>query len=84
MSGNVARISASVFINDCITSYDLEMDKKLAEETTVLVECYTVSTCKGNLRNLIFDRFESSLTAGLSKSAQNVMRLLNACSNRIS
>lgn len=27
-----------------IGSYDLELDKKLAEETTVLVESYTVSS----------------------------------------
>jgi len=27
----------------CFTSYDLELDKKLGEETTVLVENYTVS-----------------------------------------
>lgn len=33
----------------CFTSYDLEMDKKLAEETTVLVENYTVSEL-GNSR----------------------------------
>ena len=26
----------------CYVSYDLELDKKLAEETTVLVESYTV------------------------------------------
>jgi hypothetical protein len=32
--------------NDQLTffSYDLELDKKLAEETTVLVESYTVCT----------------------------------------
>lgn len=28
----------------CFMSYDLEMDKKLSEETTTLVESYTVST----------------------------------------
>lgn len=27
----------------CFMSYDLEMDKKLSEETTTLVESYTVS-----------------------------------------
>ena len=28
-----------------MSSYDLDMDTRLSEETTVLVETYTVSTC---------------------------------------
>jgi actin-related protein 2 len=31
----------------CFMSYDLELDKKLSEETTVLVENYTVGTDRG-------------------------------------
>ena len=32
----------------CFTSYDLELDKKLGEETTVLVENYTVGQVVGS------------------------------------
>lgn len=36
----------------CFMSYDLEMDKKLSEETTTLVESYTVSPSVFHLRQL--------------------------------
>jgi actin-related protein 2 len=36
----------------CFMSYDLEMDKKLSEETTVLVENYTVSLLFVSLASL--------------------------------
>jgi actin-related protein 2 len=37
----------------CFMSYDLEMDKKLSEETTTLVESYTVSPSFSCLHELI-------------------------------
>jgi len=39
----MAPYTRQVVIEHTNNSYDLELDKKLAEETTVLVENYTVS-----------------------------------------
>jgi hypothetical protein len=43
MSGQIRYICLTYLLKECTpSSYDLELDKKLAEETTVLVENYTV------------------------------------------
>lgn len=45
MSGmTLTHICCIISLPSVHCSYDLELDKKLAEETTVLVESYTVST----------------------------------------
>lgn len=63
---------------DGLCSYDLDLDKKLSEETTVLVENYTVSRPPSKLAALYSLAFDSCRTDESSKSAQNDMRLRNA------
>ena len=63
----------------CHISYDLALDQKLAEETTVLVESYTVREYVQ-----IFERsssIPSSLMGGQSKWARSGLKLQSACSN---
>jgi hypothetical protein len=63
----------------CFMSYDLEMDKKLSEETTTLVESYTVSTLVSHVHQLI-----SSYPMGeSSRSDLNDTRHPSACSSLI-
>ena len=68
-----------------LCSYDLDLDTRLAEETTVLVETYTVPFFKPILRaaNLL-TRPRSYLMAVSLKSAKSGSRHRSACSNRIS
>ena len=61
-------------------SYDLELDTRLSEETTVLVESYTV----GSFPSFSFYTLnwrDSSQTDVPSKSAQNDSKRQNACSS---
>ena len=63
----------------CFMSYDLEMDKKLSEETTTLVESYTVSSSIFHLHRLMisYPMDESS------RSVLNDTRHPSACSSLI-
>ena len=65
----------------CFVSYDLELDKKLSEETTTLVENYTVSWLPGN--DCLADANRSYPTVESSKSARSDMRHPSACSSPI-
>ncbi len=64
----------------CYVSYDLDLDTRLAEETTTLVESYTVSDYKlmTGLRTYLSFSF---LMAVSSKSVQSGSRHQNACSS---
>ena len=68
----------------CYVSYDLDLDTRLAEETTVLVETYTVSRARFATRWAGLDDLRSFPTAALSKLAQSVSKRQNACSSRTS
>jgi hypothetical protein len=63
----------------CFMSYDLEMDKKLSEETTTLVESYTVSPSVSLLHRLTV----SCPTDESSKLALSDTRHPSACSSLI-
>ena len=63
---------------DGLFSYDLDLDKKLSEETTVLVENYTVGGAVSMLAVLYSLAFDSCRTDESSKSAQNDTKLRNA------
>lgn len=74
----------------CYVSYDLELDTKLSEETTVLVESYTVgiTTWVRLLSDILtgsFFLFLFSLSFPMderSRLAQRGLRPQNVCSNR--
>ena len=68
----------------CYVSYDLDLDTRLAEETTVLVETYNVSCARFEERWVEVDVLCSSQTAVLSKLVQSVSKRQNACSSRTS
>lgn len=51
----------------CYVSYDLEMDQRLSEETTVLVESYTVSDAHG-IRTVVTQAPASGRTHNQSRS----------------
>lgn len=66
----------------CYVSYDLELDTRLAEETTVLVESYTVSErtyCPG--ASCVLTTPRSFLTVVSSKSGRSDLRHQNVCSS---
>jgi actin-related protein len=63
----------------CFMSYDLEMDKKLSEETTTLVESYTVSTLVSGVHQLIV----SCPMGESSRLVLNDTRHPSACSSLI-
>jgi hypothetical protein len=63
----------------CFMSYDLEMDKKLSEETTTLVESYTVSTSIIYMHQLI----GSCPMDESSRSALSDTKHPSACSSLI-
>ena len=63
----------------CFMSYDLEMDKKLSEETTTLVESYTVSPFTSLLHQLTV----SSPMDESSRSALSDTKHPSACSSLI-
>lgn len=68
-----------------IRSYDLDLDTRLAEETTVLVETYTVPFSETILRVVnSLTGLCSYLMAVSLRSAKNGSRHRNACSNHIS
>jgi hypothetical protein len=70
----------------CYVSYDLDMDTRLSEETTVLVESYQVrydEISKISLQSLIIFLRYSYQTAAQSKSAPSDSRRQSACSSRI-
>ena len=62
-------------------SYDLELDTRLSEETTVLVESYTVSFFPSFFSFYTLNWHDSSQTDVPSKSAQNDSKRQNACSS---
>lgn len=69
-----------------LCSYDLDLDQRLSEETTVLVESYTVRApipfvLIGTDQAIV--PLYSSQTDGQSKSGQSVSRPQNACSSPI-
>lgn len=82
-----------------IISYDLDLDNKLSEETTVLVENYTVGYLSYSIvidmiflmpwpvhrsvELMIYLWTFSYLTEGLSKSVKNDSGHLSVCFNRI-
>ncbi|KAF8494277.1 hypothetical protein JB92DRAFT_2963228 [Gautieria morchelliformis] len=55
-------------------SYDLDMDTSLSEETTVLVESYTLSTHT-------LDRPTQCMSLAFSFPGWSVLRHLNVCSS---
>lgn len=65
----------------CYVSADLQMDRKLALETTVLMKDYVVGTCCEG-PSLLF--LSSCQTEGPSRSARSALRPRRFCSNRIS
>ena len=71
--------------NQTICSYDLDLDTRLAEETTVLVESYTVLSF-GSVARVAssLSRLCSSLMVASLRSAKSGSRLQSACSNPIS
>ena len=71
--------------NQILCSYDLDLDTRLAEETTVLVETYTVPPCKPTLwMAALLTQSCSYLTDGSLRSAKSGSRHQSACSNHIS
>jgi actin-related protein 2 len=68
--------------NELMCSYDLELDKRLAEETTVLVESYTVSVLFSEPSHCLI-LSKSFPMDGPLKLVQNATRPPNACFNPI-
>ena len=62
-------------------SYDLELDTRLSEETTVLVESYTVGSFPSFFSFYTLNWRDSSQTDVPSKSAQNDSKRQNVCSS---
>lgn len=66
-------------------SYDLDLDTRLSEETTVLVESYTVRLSICITPSTVADYQNYSYpTAESSRSVQNASKLLSACSSHTS
>jgi hypothetical protein len=64
----------------CFMSYDLDMDKKLSEETTTLVENYTVSSHSMRVIQVLMSSFPM---AESSRSDRSDTRPQSACSSPI-
>lgn len=71
-------------LNECY-SYDLELDKKLAEETTVLSESYTVrANSKLLCRDYAADiTLHSYLTDARSELVPSATKLPSVCSSQV-
>ena len=85
MSGRNLQALQPPHNDQVLRSYDLDLDTRLAEETTVLVETYTVSFFKEISR--VADLLTPScsyLMAVSSRSVKSGSRRPNACSNHIS
>jgi len=67
----------------CYVSYDLELDTKLSEETTVLVESYTGSHLWSSCCGLLIVCANSSPMGGQSKLAPKDSRHPNVSSSLI-
>lgn len=68
----------------CYVSYDLELDKKLADETTVLVETYKVRLLIVAQVTMLRNYARSYLMAAKSKSGKNDTKRQNVSSNHTS